>query len=188
VGPPLARLTAIQFRMAWSLLTKARRSWLGEEGNVAPVPAWIARRLAEQGEARDRIVVIPAYTYRAPGVGFCRAGYAVWSLGVPHPRAAGSARGARRLSGHGSCGSGSQSRDRAPLVVLEELAADATREHVFTLFRRAPRSSKPRSPGSRRGGVGPRSPRTDSARRGLPARGRASRRRYVAAADAGSLD
>jgi len=192
VGPPLARLTAIQFRMAWSLLTKARRSWLGEEGNVAPVPAWIARRLAEQGEARDRIVVIPAYTYRAPGVGFCRAGYAVWSpsgfrflaRGWLRPREL--AVSPARLVRVGVA----ESATVRQLVVLEELAADATREHVFTLFpARAPEVEAALARGAAAAGWDRVRPRSDSARRGLPGTpGVPLGRRYVAAADAGSLE
>lgn len=192
VGPPLARLTTIQFRMAWSLLTKARRSWLGEERNPASVPAWIARRLAERGEARDQIVTIPAYTYRAPGVGCCRAGYAAWSpsgfrffaRGWLRPREL--AVPPARLVRVGVADSATVRQ----LVVVEEISPDATREHVFTLFPAlAVEVEAALARGAAAAGWDRVRPRSDSARRGLPGTpGVPLGRRYVAAAAAGSLE
>lgn len=192
VAPTLARLTYIQFRTAWALVGKARRSWLGEVAGTAPVPAWIARRLAERGEDRERIVAFPAYTYRAPGIGFCRVGYAVWSptgfrffarawfrpreLAVP----------TARLLRIGVADTATVRQ----FVVVEEVAPGEMREYAFTLF---PALAAEVDAAVKQGAVAAGwdrvRPRSDSARRGLPgAPGVSLGRRYVPAAKAGSLE
>ncbi|HOU94032.1 MAG TPA: hypothetical protein PLU22_23435, partial [Polyangiaceae bacterium] len=186
VGPTLARLTYIQFLTAWALVGKARRSWLGEVAVAASAPAWIARRLAERGEDRDRIVAFPAYTYRAPRVGLCRAGYAVWSptgfrfftrawfrpreLAVPNSR----------LLRVGVA----DSMTVRQFVVVEEVAPGGMREHVFTLFPAlAAEAAAALTKGAEAAGWDRVRPRSDSARRGLPGTpGVPLGRRYVAAA------
>ena len=73
-GPLLTRLTWIHFRIGWSLILKANDSL--EEGNARPAaPGWALRWLEREG--LTGAPVLRGYVYRAPGLGWCRAGHLV---------------------------------------------------------------------------------------------------------------
>jgi hypothetical protein len=77
-GPLLTRLTWIHVRIGWSLLRKARRS-LDDGAERPPPPRWVRRWLAEHG--LEGAAALPAYVFRAPEVGRCRAGHLIVAPG-----------------------------------------------------------------------------------------------------------
>lgn len=70
-GPLLTRLTWIHVRVGWSLVRKMVRG--GEP--AGPPPKWVRRWLEAEGLADA--AALPAYVYRAPEIGWCRAGFLV---------------------------------------------------------------------------------------------------------------
>lgn len=77
-GPFLTRLTWIHVRIGASLLQKGWRSMRGAPA-PASLPAWVGRWLASEG--LGQAATLPAYVYRAPGLGWCRAGWLVLAPG-----------------------------------------------------------------------------------------------------------
>jgi hypothetical protein len=77
-GPFLTRLTWIHVRIGWSLVRKGWRAMDEAPAPSAP-PAWARRWLEAEGLAEA--ATLPAYVYRAPGLGRCRAGQLVLAPG-----------------------------------------------------------------------------------------------------------
>lgn len=74
-GPLLTRLTWIHVRIGWALLRKARRAAASEPAGPPEPPSWVRAYLEEHG--MSRATVLPAYVFRAPTVGRCRAGHLI---------------------------------------------------------------------------------------------------------------
>ncbi len=70
-GPLLTRLTWIHVRIGWSLLRK-----MFKDDAAPPAPPKWARRWLE-AEGLGGATALPAYVYRAPELGWCRAGHLV---------------------------------------------------------------------------------------------------------------
>lgn len=77
VGPILTRLTIIHVRIGVGILRKLIRGATRDAPAQPRVPKWVSGYLAAEGLAAENVTVLPAYTYRAPRIGRCRAGYLV---------------------------------------------------------------------------------------------------------------
>ncbi len=81
-GPILTRLTWIHFRIGLGIARKAIRG-ATRDGPMQPrTPKWLGRALEARGVASDNATILPGYTYRAPEIGRCRAGYVVLAPGA----------------------------------------------------------------------------------------------------------
>jgi hypothetical protein len=81
-GPLLARLAWIHFRIG---IATARKAWrhLKELPPEPPrPPAWLGRAVEAQGADPTSATALPCYTYKAPEVGRCRAGWLVFTAGA----------------------------------------------------------------------------------------------------------
>jgi hypothetical protein len=76
-GPILTRLTWIHVRIGWNLILKWARKVDERSVPDRTPPKWLSRWLAENDAAGA--VAFPAYVYRAPRVGRCRAGFIVFA-------------------------------------------------------------------------------------------------------------
>lgn len=74
-GPLLTRLTWISVRIGWSLVRKGWRAMREEPPLPSAPPAWLSKWIA--AERLEGASAVPAYVYRAPSVGRCRAGFLV---------------------------------------------------------------------------------------------------------------
>jgi hypothetical protein len=188
-APLFARLTVLQLRVGLGLLRKGARSLGAAPSPKSPPPRWLSRALSAR-ESLASSSWFPAYAYRAPGIGWCRAGLLVWTPeGVTF--AARKLIGSRRISvpferlervGLAEAVNARQ------LVVVERLENGARRQLVFSLF-----------PGleadvlgalqsaMRTTGLVAVDPRSESARAHLPDLAHAYRERFVPAEKAGSL-
>ena len=185
-GPLLTRLSWIHVRIGWSLLRKGWRKMA--PGTLPEPPGWLARWMQENKIAG---AALPAYVYKAPIVGRCRAGFLV--------------------VGSGKVAFVSRILWRPRAVVLEDDAlarvalADTTTSRVATLVERLERGALREiavtlfpaieaevlpvlERAASEGGLVRVKAQSDSARAGLP--GWADRERsvrYLPASEAGSL-
>ncbi|MBN2192404.1 MAG: hypothetical protein JW751_06275 [Polyangiaceae bacterium] len=191
-GPTLARLTVIQFRTAYHLVSKARRRLAGEARGLPDPPPWVRRLLVARGEDPAAAVVYPVYAYRTPGIGFCRVGFLVWlpsglcfvTRGLFRPRTL--AIPTSRIARVGFADTVTVRQ----LVVVDESEPGRAREHVFSLFPALGSEVElALARGAETAGWEQVRPRSPTARRGLPGSAdMALGGRYVAATNAGSLN
>jgi hypothetical protein len=78
-GPFLTRLTWIHVRIGFSLVRKGWRSMGDGAPTASTLPGWAQRWLEARG--LTHAAALPAYVYRAPGLGWCRAGFLVLAPG-----------------------------------------------------------------------------------------------------------
>lgn len=78
-GPALARLALIHVRVGLATFRKARRMVSDEPPPPLAPPGWLLAMMTERGIDPQKAGVVAAYAYRAPDVGWCRAGYLVLS-------------------------------------------------------------------------------------------------------------
>ena len=182
-GPVLTRLTWIHVRIGWSLLRKFDR-------NQPPAPpAWVEQWLGT--EAISNATILPAYVYRAPIVGRCRAGYLLLAPGrvVFLTRVMWRPRAVTVLDETLTRVGFADTLTTRVVTAVERLPSGALRELSLYLFpARADFVHEALSVGASRARLTSVRPNTESARRGLP--GYAQRDhsvRYLPAERAGSL-
>ena len=81
LAPLLTRLTFIHVRIGLGIVRKSIRGATRDTPAEPKTPRWLRRWLDAEGIAADAITPLPAYTYSAPSVGRCRAGYLVLARG-----------------------------------------------------------------------------------------------------------
>ena len=82
LAPLLTRLTFIHVRIGLGILRKMIRGATRNTPTRPKMPRWLRRYLDAEGFAADAVTALPAYTYAAPSVGRCRAGYLVLAPGA----------------------------------------------------------------------------------------------------------
>ena len=190
LGPMLTRLTWIHVRIGWRLFRKWIRRATRDTPTRAKTPRWLRRALERDGADPDATTILPAYTYRAPSVGRCRAGYLAFTPGTAwfatrvmfRPRLL-------RFDEAGLSRLGLAVSSTTRNVSVVQRAEAGLREIVFYLFPAHDDEVVPvLEQGAAAAGLARVRAHSHSARRGLPGYSELGRsRRYVPAEEAGSL-
>lgn len=189
-GPVLTRLTWIHVRIGWSLAQKGWRAWRDAPAPAASRPRWLTRWLAAEG-LDEGATVLPAYVYRAPGVGRFRAGHLVLAPGrvtfvarvLFRPRAWAVAEDALARIGL------ADTTTARAVTLVDRLPSGALREvHVYLFPAREDEVRAALEAGASRAGLRRVRADSESARRGLPGYAdRARSVRFLPEGEAGSL-
>jgi len=191
LGPILTRLAWIHFRIGIGIARKLIRGATRDTPAVPKLPRWLRDHLEKQGVEPAAVTVLPAYTYRAPVVGRCRAGLLVVSDGTVRFVARILFRPRELRLDTGTLlriGLATATTSRS-VTLVDRGAGGAPRETVLYLFPAYDDEVLPLlERGAEASGLVRVRPHGESARRGLPGFAeRASSSRYVPAERAGSL-
>lgn len=188
-GPLLTRLTWIHVRIGLSLVQKGLRAMREDPPLDTATPGWLTSWLSAEGY--DAATTVPAYVYRAPSVGRCRAGFLVLAEGraafvtrvLWRPRAF--VIDDERLA---RVGLADTTTERV-VTLVDRTDSGALREtHVHLFPAREEEVARVLDDGARRAGLVRVRPSSESARRGLPGfADRARSIRFRPAEEAGSL-